>query len=135
MPPTEHDTPECLGGKLVGFDVQAEKEYVSWPGQPEILSWKDHWGPLRRPARNSTPRGRRVDAAERSRWRRGVVAFAPRGGRVDAAEGSRWRRGVVASSPRPSARAPTADTNLGVTMLVLLLMGLMNYSMRDPCTC
>ncbi|KAH8091506.1 hypothetical protein JL720_5813 [Aureococcus anophagefferens] len=27
------------------------------------------------------------------------------------------------------------DPNLGLTMLVLLLMGLMNYSMRDPCTC
>lgn len=27
------------------------------------------------------------------------------------------------------------DANLGAVMLVLLLMGLMNYSMRDPCTC
>ena len=39
--------------------------------------------------------------------------------------------------PRARARAaaPPADPNLGLTMLVLLLMGLMNYSMRDPCTC
>ena len=27
------------------------------------------------------------------------------------------------------------DTNLGVVMLALLVMGLINYSMRDPCTC
>ena len=30
---------------------------------------------------------------------------------------------------------PTADKNLGVVMLALLVMGLINYSMRDPCTC
>ena len=37
---------------------------------------------------------------------------------------------------RLSPRAPpTADTNLGVVMLALLVMGLINYSMRDPCTC
>jgi len=27
------------------------------------------------------------------------------------------------------------DANLGLVMLVLLMLGLMNYSMRDPCTC
>ena len=27
------------------------------------------------------------------------------------------------------------DTNLGVVMLALLGMGLINYSMRDPCAC
>ena len=27
------------------------------------------------------------------------------------------------------------DTNLGGVMLALLVMGLINYSMRDPCTC
>ena len=32
-------------------------------------------------------------------------------------------------------RAPLADANLGIVMLALLVMGLMNYSMRDPCTC
>ena len=39
---------------------------------------------------------------------------------------------------RPALTArppPTADTNLGVVMLALLVMGLINYSMRDPCTC
>ena len=36
---------------------------------------------------------------------------------------------------RLSPRVPTADTNLGVVMLALLVMGLINYSMRDPCTC
>ena len=34
-----------------------------------------------------------------------------------------------------TAHPPTADTNLGVVMLALLVMGLINYSMRDPCTC
>ena len=37
--------------------------------------------------------------------------------------------------PGLTARPPTADTNLGVVMLALLVMGLINYSMRDPCTC
>ena len=37
--------------------------------------------------------------------------------------------------PALTARPPTADTNLGVVMLALLVMGLINYSMRDPCTC
>ena len=27
------------------------------------------------------------------------------------------------------------DTNLGMVMLVLLLMHLMQYAMREPCTC
>ena len=35
----------------------------------------------------------------------------------------------------PHRAPPTADTNLGVVMLALLVMGLINYSMRDPCTC
>ena len=35
----------------------------------------------------------------------------------------------------PHRARPTADTNLGVVMLALLVMGLINYSMRDPCTC
>ena len=37
--------------------------------------------------------------------------------------------------PALTARPPAADTNLGVVMLALLVMGLINYSMRDPCTC
>ena len=37
--------------------------------------------------------------------------------------------------PALTAPPPTADTNLGVVMLALLVMGLINYSMRDPCTC
>ena len=42
-------------------------------------------------------------------------------------------RAIQAGSHR--APPPTADTNLGVVMLALLVMGLINYSMRDPCTC
>ena len=48
-------------------------------------------------------------------------------------------RRIEAGSHR--AQQPTeevgvvGDTNLGVVMLALLVMGLINYSMRDPCTC
>ena len=44
-------------------------------------------------------------------------------------------------STSPGRRATTdevgvvGDTNLGVVMLALLVMGLINYSMRDPCAC
>ena len=47
-----------------------------------------------------TPRGGRVDAAGRSRRRRGTVASTPRGGRDDAASTPRRRRGAVAPPPR-----------------------------------
>merc|ERR1712091_497147 len=49
----------------------------------------------RRRASTSTPRGRRVDAAESSRRRRGAVASTPRSRRVDAAGRSlstTWRQ-------------------------------------------
>ena len=35
----------------------------------------------------------------------------------------------------PEEVGVVGDTTLGVVMLALLVMGLINYSMRDPCTC
>jgi hypothetical protein len=46
-----------------------------------------------------------------------------------------FRRAARAPYLAGSQRAPLADANLGIVMLALLVMGLMNYSMRDPCTC
>ena len=48
----------------------------------------------------------------------------------------RRARGPYGRSQQPTEEVGVVgDTNLGVVMLALLVMGLINYSMRDPCTC
>jgi hypothetical protein len=37
--------------------------------------------------------------------------------------------------PRASLHLPPLDTNLGMVMLVLFVLGLLHQHMRDPCTC
>lgn len=45
----------------------------------------------------------------------------------------------VVNTAQAAAEQPPMDVigdpHLGLVMLVLLVLGLMNYSMRDPCTC
>jgi len=38
-------------------------------------------------------------------------------------------------APQETMEVFGGDVNTGAVMLVLLLLGLMNYAMRDPCTC
>mmetsp|Transcript_7867 Transcript_7867/g.23414 ORF Transcript_7867/g.23414 Transcript_7867/m.23414 type:complete len:357 (-) Transcript_7867:44-1114(-) len=60
LPVASEETPACLRGKLVGFDVQPDNDFSKidggksvageWPGEPNFLTWHEHWAPLlRRP--------------------------------------------------------------------------------------